>query len=151
MKHTIQVNNKNQAEHIIHLDQHLPINIKPLPRHIAYQIQDTPLITTTTSTLQKETIKSILQKIKHITIPTHLIIIQNGHNENLKLQTRNTDKTTKSTTRQRKDYPTGGNQQDRESRQTPQQNNHPRNNKTCCKHQTRRYVNMENKKRQIIQ
>lgn len=61
MKHTIHVNNKNLAEHIIHLDQHLPINIKPLPHTIAYKIQDTPIITTTTQTLQKETITSLRQ------------------------------------------------------------------------------------------
>lgn len=87
MKHTIHVNNKNLAEHIIHLDQHLPINIKPLPHTIAYKIQDTPIITTTTQTLQKETITSLRQKSKQITTPTHLIIIKNGYDYNIKLQT----------------------------------------------------------------
>ena len=88
MKHTIQVNNKNLTEHIIHLDQHLPINIKPLPRHIAYKIQDTPIITTTTQTLQNETITSLRQKSKQIITPTHLIIIKNGYDYNIKLQTK---------------------------------------------------------------
>jgi len=54
MKHTITVNQENLTEHIIHLDQHLSITIQPLPRHIAYKIQDTPIITTTTKTLQKK-------------------------------------------------------------------------------------------------
>ncbi len=67
MKHTITINNKNKTEHIIHLDQHLPINIKPLPQHIAYQIHNRPIITTTIRTLQKETITNIRQKNKQIT------------------------------------------------------------------------------------
>jgi len=88
MKHTITVNQENLTEHIIHLDQHLPITIQPLPGHVAYKIQDTPIITTTTKTLQKETINTLLQKAKQITTSTHLIIIENKPNENLKLQTK---------------------------------------------------------------
>ena len=72
MKHTIQVNNKNRPEHIIHLDQHLPITIQPLPRHIAYKIQNTPIITTTTRTLQTETIKENPQITIHNTTPQKL-------------------------------------------------------------------------------
>ena len=77
MIHTIQVNKTNKTEHIIHLDQHLPINIKPLPGNIAYKIQDTPIHTTTTKTLQENTIQQIRQKNKHIRHKTILIIIQN--------------------------------------------------------------------------
>lgn len=88
MKHTLTINNKNKTEHIIHLDQHLPINIKPLPQHITYQIHNTPILTTTTKTLTKQTIKQILQKGKTITQPTHLIIIQNTKHNNTRLQTK---------------------------------------------------------------
>ena len=76
MIHTIQVNKTNKTEHIIHLDQHLPINIKTLPSNVAYQIQDTLIHTTTTRTLQENTIQQIRQKNKHIRHKTILIIIQ---------------------------------------------------------------------------
>jgi len=88
MKHTIQVNRENLTEHVIHLDEHLPITITSLPHTIAYQIHDTPVLTTTTSTLENETLKSIRQKSKQITTPTQLIIIQdNTHNTKLETET----------------------------------------------------------------
>lgn len=49
MKYTLTINIKNIAEHIIHLDhQELPLTIKPLPPTTAYQLQTTPILTTTT-------------------------------------------------------------------------------------------------------
>jgi len=77
MKHTIKINTKNNTQHIIHLDQHLPITITKLPPNQAYQIQDTPIHTTTTQTLNQQTIHQIRQKNKQITQPTHILIIQN--------------------------------------------------------------------------
>lgn len=63
MKHTLTINNKNTTEHIIHPDhQEVPLTIKPLPHNVAYQIQDTPIHTTTTQTLQENTIQQIRQK-----------------------------------------------------------------------------------------
>ena len=85
MKHTIQVNKKNTTEHIIHLDQHLPINITKLPQHVAYKIHNTPIITTTTQTLKKQTIHTIRQKNKKITEETILLIIENTSTNNIKL------------------------------------------------------------------
>ena len=87
MKHTITINQENTTEHIIHLDQHLPINIKPLPNTIAYQIRNTPILTTTTQTLTNQTIQQIRQKNKTITQPTHLIIIRNTNNTKLQEET----------------------------------------------------------------
>lgn len=88
MKHTIQVNNTNTTEHIIHLDQHLPINIKQLPNTVAYQIQNTPILTTTTQTLEKTHTNTIRQKNKTITTQTILIIIQNTNKlPNLQINT----------------------------------------------------------------
>ena len=78
MIHTIQVNKNNTTEHIIHLDhQEVPLTIKPLTHNQAYQIQDTPIHTTTTKTLQENTIQEIRQKNKHIRQKAILIIIQN--------------------------------------------------------------------------
>lgn len=88
MIHTIQVNKTNKTEHIIHLDQHLPINIKTLPPNVAYKIQDTPIHTTTTQTLQENTLQQIRQKNKHIRQKTILIIIQNTkHTPKTRIQT----------------------------------------------------------------
>ena len=78
MKHTLTINNKNKTEHIIHLDQkQIPLTIKQLPKNTAYQIQNTPILTTTTQTLHKQNPRTIRQKNKQITQPTLLIIIQN--------------------------------------------------------------------------
>jgi len=78
MKHTITINNKNTSEHIIHLDvEKVPLTIKPLPHNTAYQLQNTPILTTTTKTLNKQTIQQIRQKNKHILQKTILIIIKN--------------------------------------------------------------------------
>ena len=78
MKHTITINNKNTSEHIIHLDvEKVPLTIKPLPHNTAYQLQNTPILTTTTKTLNKQTIQQIRQKNKPILQKTILIIIKN--------------------------------------------------------------------------
>lgn len=77
MKHTITINEENTTEHILHLDQHLPLTIHKLPSYQAYSIRDTPIYTTTTMTLNHNTINEIRQKNKHITRQTHMIIIQN--------------------------------------------------------------------------
>ena len=89
MKHTITINQENNPSHIIHLDQKkIPITIKKLPKTIAYQIQNIPILTTTTKTLQKLTITQIRQKNKTITRPTHVIIIENTKTkEHLKIET----------------------------------------------------------------
>ena len=81
MKHTITINQENKTEHIIHLDaEKVPLTIKPLPHNTAYQIQDTPILTTTTKTLNKQTIQQIREKNKLILQKTILIIIQNTQN-----------------------------------------------------------------------
>ena len=81
MKHTITINQENKTEHIIHLDsEEIPLTIKPLPHNTAYQIQDTPILTTTTKTLNKQTIQQIREKNKLILQKTILIIIQNTQN-----------------------------------------------------------------------
>ena len=85
MKHTIQVNKKNTTEHIIQLDQYLPINITKLPNNTAYKIHNTPIITTTTQTLKKQTIQTIRQKNKNITEEIILLIIENTTTNNIKL------------------------------------------------------------------
>ena len=65
MKHTITINNQNTTEHIIHLDtKQIPLTIKPLPHNQAYQIHNTPIHTTTTKTLNEQTIQEIRQKNK---------------------------------------------------------------------------------------
>ena len=89
MKHTITINQENNPSHIIHLDQKkIPITIKKLPKTIAYQIQNIPILTTTTKTLKNMTITQIRQKNKTITRPTHIIIIENTKTkEQLKIET----------------------------------------------------------------
>lgn len=89
MKHTLTVNQQNTPEHIIHLDyQQLPLNVKPLPKTVAYQIQDTTIHVTTTQTLQNQTLQQIRQKNKHLLQKTILIIIKNTkHTPKLQIQT----------------------------------------------------------------
>ena len=89
MKHTITINQENNPSHIIHLDQKkIPITIKKLPKTVAYQIQNIPILTTTTKTLKNMTITQIRQKNKTITRPTHIIIIENTKTkEQLKIET----------------------------------------------------------------
>ena len=77
MKHTIIINQKSAIEHVIYLDNYLPLTIKKLPTNMAYKIHNTPIYTTTTRTLNKLTIQKIRQKNKNITTPVHLIIIKN--------------------------------------------------------------------------
>lgn len=77
MKHQITINQENKTQHIIHLDQHLPIKIKPLPKTVAYQIKDTQILATTTKTLLQTKINTIRQKNKTITQRIHMIIIRN--------------------------------------------------------------------------
>ena len=89
MKHTITINQENNPSHIIHLDQKkIPLTIRKLAKTVAYQIQDTPIVTTTTETLKNLTITEIRQKNKTITKPTHIIILENTkERQHLKIET----------------------------------------------------------------
>ena len=88
MKHTITINQKSAIEHVIYLDNHLPLTIKKLPTNMAYKIHNTPIYTKTTRTLNKLTIQKIRQKNKNITTPVHLIIIKNTpHIPRIQIQT----------------------------------------------------------------
>ena len=88
MKHTLTVNQHNTTEHIIYLDRHLPLTLQALPTEVAYQVYHTPILATTTRTLQDQRIHDIRQKNKNIHTPTHLIIIKNTqHNPGLQIKT----------------------------------------------------------------
>lgn len=78
MKQTITINQENNTQHIVYLDQkQVPLKIKPLPPTVAYQLENTPILITTTQTLQNTNIHTIGQKNKNILTKTILIIIQN--------------------------------------------------------------------------
>lgn len=89
MKDSIIINQRNNISHIIHLDQEkIPITIKKLPKTVAYMIQNVPILTTTTKTLQNLTITQIRQKNKTITKPTHIIILKDKKTmEKIKIET----------------------------------------------------------------